>query len=224
MSLLDKSLKLGLFAGVTLFMAGCTAGSDTGKTTDVTDADADTDADTDADADTDTDADSDTTTIDTAIALVWYEASAQVSGGEFVSGSWGTIFTDLADLPSFDNVLCDNTGAWSLAGPRDADCPDCDWAFTLATTGTTATGDLCADFGRVGGEWDGFDKSWGFSNEYLYVYGTYEIPLEKVLWYYYDGGGYWFFLAYNYGGYGYNEGDASDMTARRNYGYYYFYP
>ncbi len=184
----------------------------------------DTEPDTDVDADADGDADTDgTISLDTGTYLLWYEARVQTTDGVMTGGSWGTIFTDIADLPSFDNLLCNNTGTWTWGGDAPSMCPDCDWAFYTLTTDTVAEGPDCADVGRVGGEWDGFDHSWGFSELYLYHYARYEIPLEKVLWYYYDGGGYWFFLAYNYAGYGYNEGDATDMVARRNYGYGYYY-
>ncbi len=163
--------------------------------------------------------------LDTGVALLWYSGDATVCDrSTFLQGHWGTTFTDLADLGDASAVpLCNNTGTWEYGGPAPSLCPSCDWAFQLNVVDTVAEGAYCDDFGRVGGEWDGFDRSWGFSEAYEYRYGTYTLDLEDVLWYYYDGGGYWFFLAYNYGGYGYNTGTANDMTFARNYYYYYFY-
>ncbi len=197
-----------------LILAGC----DTFRAAESTASERD--GDTDADGDTDNNG-----TIDTGTALLWYEARVQTTDGVMTGGRWGTIFTDSADPASFDDPLCENVGTWTWGGDAPSVCPDCDWAFYILTTDTVAEGPRCADFGRVGGEWDGFDHSWGFSERYLYRYAGYEILLEDVFWYYYDAGGYWLIMSYSYGagGYGHPGEDATDVLARWRYDASYSY-
>ncbi len=188
----------------------------------------DTDITTDWDAETDGDADTDTDHHgpgrDAEVASFWYEATFQTAEGAFVGGTWGTVIVAGATNPSWADLLCDNTGTWSYLGPAPEGCPDCAWAFELAVTATVADGEYCPDFQRVGGEWDGFDRSWGYATFYDYLYGDAVYRLQRVIWYYDVHGADWVPLFYNYDGSNYNYGDAADLTARRNYGLYSYYP
>jgi len=177
-----------------------------------TDTDTDTDSDTDADSDTDTDSDA-----DTSLGLLWYAGDAQTSGGAFVGGHFGYVLTDMSM-----GTVCESLSTWSETGSAAASCANCDWAFNLTLSGGTASGESCAGAGIVGGEWDDFTASWGFAESYPYSYNGTDYTFDLAVLYYSTTYG-WFPLAYNYGGYGYNTGDASDMTFMRPYGYIYIY-
>ena len=78
----------------------------------------------------------------------------------------------------------------------------------------------------TGGAWDGFTASWGFADTYSYDYNGTPLLFETVLFYYstYTGSEGWFPLMYNYGAYGYNSGNAENLTFMRYVGYIYYYP
>ncbi len=155
---------------------------------------------------------------DTGLVAGQYAGEIHVdSTGAFTSGQFGTDFTDADELPAIDS-LCRNIGDWSENGRAPTPCSTCDWAFTLEVNDTVADGDWCAELGRTGGEWDGFSAGWAFAS--TYTYGG--MDLELVLLYQY--GRRWYPIFYNYGGYGYNTGDANDLEFRAvPYTYYYLY-
>ena len=215
-------LKISLFtAPLALFaLAGCGEDTkcDTGANCDSNTGDADTDADSDADSDADTDADTDSDAdADTAIGIVWYAGDAQTSAGNFIDGHFGFLVTDTSL-----NAVCTDMSQWSETGDSAPTCAGCQWAFNLGLSGGTATGDHCGDVGLAAGDWDGFTASWGFADSYDYDYNGTVYTFDTVLMYYSSANG-WGPLAYNYGGYGYNTGDASDMTFMRYYTAVYLY-
>ena len=183
------------------------ADSDTDTDTD-SDSDSDSDPDSDTDSDTDTDSDADA---DTAIGLLWYSGDAHTHNGTFLRGDFGFTLTDLSMNP-----ICTDESAWSGTGDPAPACAQCDWAFNLTLSGGTAVGPACASIGLTGGEWADFVASWGFAATYDYDYNGNLYTFDSVLMYYSSSDG-WFPLAYNYGGYGYNIGDASDFEFMRYY-------
>jgi hypothetical protein len=220
MTLLDKSLKLALFASVALLSACPTTDED--KDTSDTDTDADTDADTDSDTDTDTDTDTD---VDTGLALALFIGGFETAGGEYVDANFGFGYYGLAA----EGYICESTGTLPYQGDAPAGCPDCAWSFDLGPTeASVATGTDCDDFGLSDGALDGyFDYSWGFSPVYNYDYNGELLPLENSVMLYIDG---WFSFAFNYGGRYWVDGDETASTfARPIYSdgapvYYYYYP
>jgi hypothetical protein len=171
---------------------------------------------TDADVDADADTDADTAPV-TSVGMQWYAGDAQTSGANFVGGHFGFLFTDLDKA-----TVCTDLSSWSEAGSRAPECPQCDWAFNLTTSRATVSGAPCDTFGSF----EGFTGSWGFAANYTYVnptsYNSYD--MNTVVLYYSVSDRLWFPLAYNMDGYGYNTGDASDVTFMRLYAYTYYYP
>lgn len=171
-----------------------------------TDSDTDSDSDTDTDTDSDTDSDSDT---DTGIAVVWRHLDAEVIDASWVGGRYGTWITPLTDVPTLNQLLCDNTG--DLVPTATMACAQCDWAFTFEVDHTIAAGDYCGDFGRTGGEWDHFEVVLGYSalgktsydgTEVGPVFWTYDAELAR-----------WYVLA-----------PGASISVNEDYYYYYYYP
>lgn len=186
---------------------GCSTGDapdgGTAATTDdsdrPTESDSDGDTDTDADGDGDTDGDG-----DSGVALLWHHLEGEVRDGVWIGGRYGTWITALPTLPSFDALLCDNTGVIVSAEP--APCPECDWAFTFRIGDTTADGERCDDFGRTGGEWDGQEVTLGYTS-------------DGARWYDYTTRGSWQLLWDGTG-----DGAAGGVVSMNwNYAYYYYY-
>ena len=154
---------------------------------------------------------------DTGLAVLAYGGNWVTDGGAFVSGAFGFSFTSVATGAS----VCDAWGPWTYDGPG-ATCPGCDWSFNLVVGVGTPVGPYCADFGVTGAEWDGFWGGWGFSPRFDF-YGDGSVYVDNALLYYYSGGGYFFALAFNYGGYNMVYGNAAAGTFLKSVGYYYYY-
>ncbi len=150
-------------------------------------------------------------------ANIFYAGEAQTSGGQFLSGHFGFDFANAQGAS-----VCTVLSEWSDAGRPPPVCPDCEWAFTLSLGNGVANGAECTALAANGSHWDGFTASWGFAPTFDYDNGGTVFHLDTVLLYYSKTYG-WVPLAYNYGGYGYNTGDASDVAFRRYYSYQYFY-
>jgi hypothetical protein len=228
MTLLDKTLRLSLFAGAALLFTACppTNKCDSGEVCEsgVSDADTDTDSDADTDADTDTD------TVETGLAQFYFVGEFVTSGGEYTSGSAGYA---LVGLDSGD-VLCELTGELPYEGEGPAGCPDCSWAFDVGgAENSTGVGDYCDQFGWTDGSLDGYmDYGWGYAPVYYYDYNGTPLALEKAIMLYLGGDtDYWFSFAFNYGGRDWVYGDETDayfvrpgFSSSGGYAYYYYYP
>ncbi len=158
--------------------------------------------------------------LDTGSGLLWYAGDAQVGDGEFTAGHFGWLLTcdnELAD------VTCESLSEWGATGPAPDGCPGCDWSFTLLASGGVAEGTGCPGAGMTGGEWDGFEGAWGFAESYTYEHEGAAYLYTTAVMYYSRAYSYWFMLAGNYGEYGYNTGDAGEMTFATPYPWYVYY-
>lgn len=225
---------LTLLAAATLYAGAFTACSGGDTDTDGG-GDADTDSDSDSDSDADADSDSDTEpSSDTAIGLAVMVGGTTVDVGAntYTSGYLGIQYTDMSNFPQAGNSLCDQIADWVYVGPAPdaavSSCPQCNWAFTLNTENTTATGDICADLGVTDGSFDGIELPWAFSETYTYYYQGQPYEYSNFVWWYYDasgGGGYepqWILWVIADGYYYDVEGDASQNDWWLTYGYFYY--
>ncbi len=110
-----------------------------------------------------------------------------------------------------NELVCDISADFKSVGLGPVGCPDCTWSFTTELTGGGTEGDYCdafiqptvfEEFGYgdfyFATELDGF----GWTDAYLYSYGTTTYALEDVVWAHISGTRYngWYLYGYNLSG------------------------
>lgn len=178
--------------------------------------------------------------LDTGTAFVmWHGSVAFNPASESFSGSRGYGAMTLDD----SEYICDIQAQFTGAGIGPQGCPDCAWSFSVRLTGGGTVGSGCDDFiGATAFDYTRYDDftfgtaldGFGWTEAYLYTYGTTDYPLENVIWAHIDGSGYrgWYLYGYDIPTMGV-EGVQGDMYMAdfRRYAltggnakmYYYFY-
>jgi hypothetical protein len=116
-----------------------------------------------------------------------------------------------AQLAIGRELVCDISADFESVGHGPVGCPDCTWSFTTRLIGGGTEGEYCGSFLQqtvfqdfsyrdfyFSSELDGF----GWTESYLYSYGTAEYALEDVVWAHIDGTRYngWYLYGYNLAG------------------------
>lgn len=139
------------------------------------------------------------------------------------------------------DYVCDISADFVSTGPGAPGCPECSWSFTTRMVGGGTTGELCSAFLEP----TVFDQAsytdlystryvdgFGWTESFVYDYGSYVYDLEDVVWAHLDGesANGWFLYGYNFAGSTTGVvGDRYDAEFQRyaaNNGqlvYYYFY-
>lgn len=142
---------------------------------------------------------------DTGTAFVmWHGSVAYNPSSESFSASRGYGAMTLDD----SQYVCDIEAQYSGTGIGPQGCPECEWSFSVRVTGGATSGSRCDDFiGPTAFDnteyWDfpfgSTLNGFGWTEAYVYTYGTTDYPLENVIWAHIDGAGYrgWYFYGYD---------------------------
>jgi len=237
MTIIENTVKLGLFGGIAVLLTGCpglTGKCDTGDSACIC---ADDPANAicvevdPCDADPSLEGCPCDREAETGIGQFYYLGDFQMEGTSpdttFASASFGYGVYALG----LDDWACQLTGALGDGGDAAAGCPDCEWSFqATGVTGSVGVGDLCEDFGLTdGGADESGAYSWGFAEKYYYDYAGTPIQFDNNILLYIDADSGWFDFAFNYNGRDWVTGDVSSSSMVRpgftssGYAYYYYY-